>query len=163
MTETRTCTICKATLPLSAFRFENKAKGRRKARCGDCENARMRADRKVNGEQRRKQGRESYARRAVTVYRNNLKRKFGLTDEQAEWVAAAHVCDLCGSDRGERKLVVDHCHATGSNRGVLCSNCNVALGQFKDDPALMRRAADYIERGGSGFFSTESRNAGKQT
>lgn len=148
----RPCTTCKVAKPAEAFRFENKAKGRRKARCGDCENARMRADRRINGEQRRKQGRESYVRRAATVYLNNLKRKFGLTDEQAEWVAAAHVCDLCGSDRGARKLVVDHCHDTGINRGVLCSNCNVALGQFKDDPALMRRAADYIERGGSGFF-----------
>lgn len=152
-------TTCKVSRPAEAFRFENKAKGRRKARCGDCENARMRADRLVNGEQRRKSDREAYRRRAHDVYIVTLKRKFGLTDEQAEWVAAAHVCDLCGSDRGERKLVVDHCHETGVNRGVLCSNCNVALGQFKDDPALMRRAADHIERGGSGFFGG-TRDAG---
>lgn len=158
----RTCTTCKIAKPVEAFRFENKAKGRRKARCGDCENARMRADRLVNGEQRRASDRAAYHRRAHEIYLVTLKRKFELNDEQAEWVAAAHVCDLCGSDRGERKLVVDHCHDTGANRGVLCSNCNVALGQFKNDPALMRRAAEYIERGGSGFFSTERRDAGEQ-
>jgi hypothetical protein len=30
-------------------------------------------------------------------------------------------------------------------RGLLCVNCNLALGQLKDDPALLRKAADYLE------------------
>nr|BFD85776.1 hypothetical protein StreXyl84_51770 [Streptomyces sp. Xyl84] len=40
---------------------------------------------------------------------------------------------------------VDHCHGTGRVRGVLCSSCNAALGQFKDRPDVMRRAAAYVE------------------
>lgn len=88
----RPCTTCKVLKPAEAFRFENKAKGRRKARCGDCENARMRADRLVNGEQRRKSDREAYRRRAHDVYIVTLKRKFGLTDEQADCPASAFVC-----------------------------------------------------------------------
>nr|WP_078884185.1 endonuclease domain-containing protein [Streptomyces sp. NRRL S-340] len=40
---------------------------------------------------------------------------------------------------------VDHCHGTGRVRGVLCFSCNAALGQFKDRPDVMRRAAAYVE------------------
>lgn len=41
---------------------------------------------------------------------------------------------------------LDHCHATKRIRGWLCSPCNRALGMLKDDPAVLRSAADYLER-----------------
>ncbi|WP_308432512.1 endonuclease domain-containing protein [Streptomyces echinoruber] len=40
---------------------------------------------------------------------------------------------------------VDHCHETGRVRGVLCFSCTAALGQFKDRPDVIRRAAAYVE------------------
>ena len=54
------------------------------------------------------------------------------------------VCAVCG-EQPARSLCVDHCHATGKVRGLLCSPCNLAIGQFKDSPARLRKAAAYVE------------------
>lgn len=43
------------------------------------------------------------------------------------------------------KLVVDHCHDTGIVRGLLCHNCNRALGLFKDKIEVLKNAIKYLE------------------
>lgn len=53
------------------------------------------------------------------------------------------LCPVCRT-RPARSL--DHDHKTGELRDVLCTQCNVALGQMDDNPAWLRAAADYIER-----------------
>lgn len=55
-------------------------------------------------------------------------------------------CAICQSGITIQKTRVDHCHATGVVRDLLCNNCNCGLGFFADDPARMRSAAAYIER-----------------
>ncbi len=44
------------------------------------------------------------------------------------------------------RLVIDHCHSTGAIRGLLCSNCNTAIGLLSDNPEIIRKAADYLEK-----------------
>jgi hypothetical protein len=64
------------------------------------------------------------------------------------------VCAICckperATDKASGKikdLAIDHCHATGEVRALLCSNCNRALGLFNDDPAMLAKARLYVLR-----------------
>jgi hypothetical protein len=72
---------------------------------------------------------------------------------EAALAALGGGCAICGQECPTgRRLAVDHDHSTGSYRGLLCCNCNHALGHFRDQPDLLRRAADYLEAGGSPAF-----------
>lgn len=54
-------------------------------------------------------------------------------------------CAICGhTNASGRKLAIDHCHATGETRSLLCSRCNCGLGQFMDSPELLAKAIDYL-------------------
>jgi hypothetical protein len=46
----------------------------------------------------------------------------------------------------EARLMVDHCHRTGAVRGLLCHNCNRALGLLQDKRTNLMRACRYLER-----------------
>ena len=148
----KTCKRCHVDKPLSDFRLESRATGRRKPRCNPCENARMREDRQRHGTKRRATDRGAYARRSLDVAAVNKQRFYGLSELDAFRVIEAPGCEICGERNESRLLAVDHCHDTGLNRGVLCDRCNLALGNMRDNPELLRRAAEYVERGGFGFF-----------
>jgi hypothetical protein len=81
--------------------------------------------------------------------RKHLLSKYALTPEQYSAMATqqGNRCALCGTDSpaGNGVLHVDHCHATGVVRGLLCMECNTGIGKLQDSPALLRQAASYIE------------------
>jgi hypothetical protein len=53
-------------------------------------------------------------------------------------------CAICRK-KPDKILAVDHDHVTGKVRGLLCQCCNLALGQAKDSPSILRAAAHYLE------------------
>ena len=80
----------------------------------------------------------------------NYKSKYNLSIEEYEFILTAqnNCCKICSSTvPGVRinRFHVDHCHKTNVVRGLLCEKCNMALGHLRDDPALLRKAADYLE------------------
>ncbi|MFE9451297.1 endonuclease VII domain-containing protein [Streptomyces sp. NPDC006739] len=82
--------------------------------------------------------------KAVKGRAGHLKRQYGITEAERDELVASQggVCCICLAAVPEH---VDHCHKTGRVRGVLCFSCNAALGQFKDRPDVIRRAAAYVE------------------
>lgn len=80
--------------------------------------------------------------------------QYGLTPEQYEGLLEAQggVCAICRQPeralhRGRvRAMAVDHDHATGRVRGIVCNGCNTGLGSFADDPALLAAAIAYLRR-----------------
>jgi hypothetical protein len=76
-----------------------------------------------------------------------LKYTYGMTlaDYAALLARQNGVCFICETREPGQTLAVDHYHATGVVRGLLCRDCNLGLGNYKDDPRLTRRATAYLE------------------
>jgi len=84
----------------------------------------------------------------------DLKKRFGISleDYTSLYEKQNGVCAICQLPEksvdyrtGEvRSLAVDHCHTKGHIRGLLCSDCNTALGLLKDNPELLIKAAKYV-------------------
>lgn len=120
----RTCSKCREPKPLTSFRVR-RCRGRndyRSGSCSDCE-ALYHRDR-VAGKRKSPEWRHS---RWIT----NLKSKYRITKEQDFF------CALC--------LEPQTCSCGECVRSLLCDNCNKMLGHAKDNPAVLRRAALYVE------------------
>lgn len=65
-----------------------------------------------------------------------------------------HACAICGVRIDDRTLRVDHCHATGVVRGLLCDPCNLGLGLLEDESTTLRRMADYLEQADTGLVAS---------
>lgn len=88
-------------------------------------------------------------------HRNVLRWRFGITFEQYQKILSDQggVCKICKKfrlSRQQRRMGVDHCHKTGTIRGILCDWCNHGLGRFEDDTILMAAAIEYLKDNGSG-------------
>jgi hypothetical protein len=80
--------------------------------------------------------------------RRDLKRTYGITPEvwDAMLDRQGGTCAICETPPGRgRAFHVDHDHATGRVRALLCGRCNVALGMAGEDPARLRAMAEYLE------------------
>lgn len=83
-------------------------------------------------------------------YVHGRLRKFGLTLSVFQEMCRLQDdrCACCGIKvlPPKRRLAVDHDHATGRNRGLLCHHCNTGLGNFFDSPLLLIKAIEYLSR-----------------
>ncbi len=79
-----------------------------------------------------------------------LKRNYDLTEPAYEAMVERQAgrCAICGEPPADSRpfLAVDHDHATGRVRDLLCSGCNSGLANFREDPVLLQGAVAYLER-----------------
>mgnify|MGYP000231653318 CR=1 FL=1 len=157
VTETRTCTKCNETKHVNAFGKDKKHRGgktyTKRTHCRSCENAQHAARLKRTPGKNYENIKKYRQRHPLKRRGYELKAKYGLTLEQYDALLALHNngCHICGNlttgtTNGAAHFMVDHCHKTLQVRGLLCTNCNRGLGNFKDSPELLLRAIDYLNR-----------------
>ena len=81
--------------------------------------------------------------------RAKLIKRYGLS--VAEYAAMLKsqngACAICyGTHNNNHALCIDHDHMTGKIRGLVCHDCNVALGMIGDDPEVARSIITYLEK-----------------
>ena len=83
----------------------------------------------------------------AAALKSYYKRRYGLSELEVEALRKLAHCGICGTDDPQGRhgnFHIDHDHETGEIRGVLCHNCNLALGHFQDDPEVLRAAIRYL-------------------
>lgn len=125
--------------------------------CGKCKEEKLISEYyKMRGEGLRKSDYNSFCKychnrrspKEQVMQRNakaRIKREFGLSIEEYRqyFEDADYKCSVCDS---KHKLVLDHCHSTGIIRGVLCHNCNTALGHVKDNILILKGLINFLEK-----------------
>lgn len=126
------CSKCGTEHPLELFGKSSKAKDGKHSWCKPClaEHART-------------------PKRKTSKTKWKLKARYGITVEQYDEILEnqSSRCCICGihNDDLSDSLCVDHDHNTGKVRGLLCRPCNLALGNMRDNPKLLHKAAEYLE------------------
>jgi hypothetical protein len=81
--------------------------------------------------------------------RSNRGAYLGVSEEAYASMLEAQggVCAICGKPETSKRgsLSIDHDHATGRVRGLLCHACNIGLGNFRDTEAILRGAIEYLK------------------
>ncbi len=137
----KTCNKCNQTLPHTSFHKKAGAADGYKNQCKDC----VRSDHKA----RYLNNREERLRKQRLSQRLYTAKKFGLTPDCLAklYEVSNGCCEICGiteEDHG-KYLAIDHCHKTGEVRGLLCMQCNTALGNFNDDLDRIKKAMEYLQ------------------
>ena len=139
----RMCTVCKTAKPFEDFYSGLKAKRQRystnkkylHSRCKECEHKKNKIYHKEN--------RAKVTERQVITHR---RKKYGVSEEEYKNMVLSqnNLCAICNNPSNNKALAIDHNHTTGEVRGLLCHNCNLAIGLFKEDIAIFNRAIAYL-------------------
>ena len=139
----KVCTKCKQSKTLSEFWQKSEAKkdGTKSYRpvCKEC-GTKQRLEKYHN-----EGGKEQQKKRAFRA----LMLSYGISEEiyEQERIKQDYKCLLCGAaeqDQHHGRLYVDHCHETGKYRGLLCNQCNLGLGGFRDNVNVLQKAIEYV-------------------
>ena len=138
------CTVCKEIKPLDEFYNRTISIDGKAYRCKICDN-------KAGKEYKKRHKR----RQLENQRKNTRKHKYNLSEEDYQKLILEQkgLCAICGirlmvygqNSHKSDTLCVDHCHETKTVRGLLCSNCNRALGMFKDNISNLVSAIRYLK------------------
>jgi hypothetical protein len=138
--------MCGIEKPLEVFRSRGGSMSHLlKSRCNTC----LYAEHKKWAENNPDRVREYRQKDSWTLAKRCARR--GITPEQLfdRFERQEECCAICKDEIKIIDSAIDHNHTTGEFRGVLCKQCNRALGMFKDDPQVLESAVEYLNAFGS--------------
>lgn len=138
------CIICEKNKPINDF-HKNLNKDKRFNVCKECHYQRY------NDWRKKPENKEK-----IIKYRRNhvFKRRYGINIEQYDQMVIKqnNLCLICEKQPDNygppqvKRLSIDHCHITGTIRGLLCHRCNTALGAFHEDINIINKAIVYLKK-----------------
>jgi len=119
----KTCSICKQELPLSNFHKRTYASGNigYQNKCRKC---------------------STTVRKDYYKPHEKTRQKLKISEEQFNDLMKNENCQICDAEL--TKKCIDHCHSTNKIRGVLCNNCNTALGLVGDNVDTLHKMINYL-------------------
>lgn len=133
----KVCSRCRIPKPIEDYHADPSNRWGIKAHCKECNKV------------------DAWRRNQTRAKRNHLWSKWRMTEQdfKDKLESQGFACAICGNPDSRQALCVDHDHACCSSkqkscgkciRSLLCSDCNLGLGRFYDNPDLLYRAVDYI-------------------
>jgi hypothetical protein len=158
----KTCSRCNTSKSTDDFENRKRSKDGKDTQCKACRkllradptraskaNARTRAWASADPERALQCASQSYKKNRTARLHGRRKYLYGLEPEHFEQMKQAqnNKCGICPATEpgGRGNWHVDHNHETGAVRSLLCADCNTGLGKFKDSPALLIAAAQYVQ------------------
>lgn len=145
-TATKVCTMCGEEKPLTAYRSRGgPLRHLIKSRCNSC----LYKEHRRWTEENPHRVKEYREKDSWTLTKRCARR--GITPEELvdRFERQECCCAICKNPVRLMDSAIDHNHNTGEFRGVLCKQCNRALGMFKDSISVLRSAVEYLEAFGS--------------
>lgn len=140
------CSVCRQSKDMDSFHNYKASNDGKMYRCKSCDY-----------EARKKWRLDNPERSQLSARSRRLKHVYGITlDEYYAMLSAQEgCCAICGLEENKSALIslqknisfaVDHCHVTNKIRGLLCNQCNRALGMFGDNKDILKKALDYLNK-----------------
>ena len=140
------CPDCKKDKPESEFHNNKLRKSGKHVYCKKCRSSRAKHRYERDKEKIKSRNKKWWDNKDNS--RKVVLRQHGITVEDYNRMFDSQdgCCAICGKHQIEldHRMYVDHDHYTGEIRGLLCRNCNLAIGLLNDDELLLTKAISYL-------------------
>lgn len=149
---TKICSKCKSDKDVEEF-YKSSSTGKLRPTCKECTirlNKESKSRRDLGLPRLRDLKPKPHGSTDNPEYNSNaqIKYKYGITIEDYNKILVKQEerCAICGRHQCnfDKKLHIDHDHKTGKIRGLLCYNCNHAIGKFFDNTEYLQNAINYL-------------------
>ena len=89
---------------------------------------------------------EYHKKNKESIKKTRAKLIYGISDTKYDELVNINNCQICNKEVEGTKRHIDHCHSTGTVRGILCRKCNLGLGHFRDNENHLKSAIEYLNK-----------------